>query len=214
MLNLCHTTVRSISGATNERLKQELEGTDLTGYDNIFIQSSTNNNCAPAAYRRTVVGLVNTVKAKAPDATLTISCVCPRDDTDRHRNKVSAYNREVHSVAQQFSLQCVDVESTFTQDDGTINTELFHPDRLHLSRRGRSALLKVINETVPILRTRSDNKGSGNNSYHTQSVQGQTARMRSKQVVCYNCGVPGHVKKDCRKQLNHHSILSTEMVTK
>ncbi len=35
---LSNTTVRSLSGATNERFKQELEGTDLTEYDNVVIQ--------------------------------------------------------------------------------------------------------------------------------------------------------------------------------
>lgn len=70
-----NTTVRSISGATNERFKQELEASDLSNYDNIIIQSSTNNRCSPPVYRKTVVALVKTARAKAPDAKLVLSCV-------------------------------------------------------------------------------------------------------------------------------------------
>lgn len=228
---LHNTTVRSIGGATNERLKQELEGTDLAQYDTIVIQASTNNSCPPATYRRSVTDLIKTVQSKAPSAKLTLSSVCPRGDRDK--DKVAAYNREVSASAEKYGVQCIQVESTFLLDDGTLDLSLFHGDRLHLNKKGTSALLKAIDAIIPILRSRrlhhvehrqhSDTSANHRPRHRPHSTQqrshsGTSANHRPRhgphsapghhrdagqhgQVICFHCGVPGHVQRTCRHKI-------------
>lgn len=117
-------------------------------------------------------------------------------------DKVTKYNQAVHSVAKQFNLQCIDVESAFLLDDGSIDTSLFHRDRLHLSPRGTSALLKTISAIVPILRRQQSKMNRGRQTRHhhhqSQSRHRHGARKSHSQVACYNCGVSGHVQQECR----------------
>lgn len=137
------------------------------------------------------------------------------------------YNQEVQAVAAEHGLKYVVLEPTFQLDDRSLNLSLYNRDRLHLSKKGTSALLKTIHQTVPILHSRLDKSNAGSKpqnqkpagphhsrKQHRQRCGSQhrdhagspsSQSSQGNQVICYSCGIPGHTQRVC-KHKNHEVV--------
>ena len=143
------TGVISIGGATNDRRENELKTKNLHHYKTVIVQCSTIDKSEPTEYHEGVSSLIQTVKQKAPNIRLILLTLCPR--SDRQHNKVPTYNRVLQEVAEEQNIQLIQIQYSFLNSDGSLNRSHCMKDGLHLSFRGTSVLLKVVNKQFPIL---------------------------------------------------------------
>ncbi|HWT05719.1 MAG TPA: GDSL-type esterase/lipase family protein, partial [Xanthomonadales bacterium] len=98
----------------------------------------TNNlaSATPEHIARGVAAIVDTVRAKLPDATVVLNALFPRGaPADPVCAKIAAVNARIAALADGTHVRWLDAGAGFVAADGTIAAALM-PDKLHPSAAG------------------------------------------------------------------------------
>ena len=171
--------VRTNRGARLPTIRNRLQAMDLRGVENVIVQAGGNDvdsgKGIPArdieAIENDFAEIINDVKQRSPRANVYLSTVLPRANVD-----VSEVNDTIQFVAREYGAIVIPCNEKIYD----IESDLYGSDRLHLSKKGTSVLVKMYNSYVPILK-------SAGNTMHT-----------TKSDWCYFCGEEGHISRNCR----------------
>jgi lysophospholipase L1-like esterase len=121
-----------------------LENGELDGVNPkvVVIQAGTNNvGRVPGSDEkvqdivRGIKAIVDTCRAKAPDATLILTAIFPRNDTATVWPEIVRINREIARLADGRRVRYLDVNDELADPDGTL-CDSMTTDKLHLSVKG------------------------------------------------------------------------------
>lgn len=132
-------------------LHGELDGTNARV---VVLMIGTNNlaTATPANVTRGVAAIVDTVRAKLPDAVVVLNALLPRGKPgDAVRAKLADVNARLAALADGDRVRWVDPGAAFVDSSGAIQLDLM-PDRLHPSPLGyevwASALRPLLGELL------------------------------------------------------------------
>ena len=90
------------------------------------------------------------VKNKFPHCKIFVCTICSRRDCD-----VNPVNNMIVQLAKEMNASIIDCYKPFVYGDGSPVHAYFHRDGIHLSQKGTSALITIINKTVNITKKNS-----------------------------------------------------------
>jgi lysophospholipase L1-like esterase len=109
----------------------------------IVIQAGTNNvGNAPgdaskiANITRGVQALVDTCRRKAPNATIILTAIFPRNDNVAVMPEINRINENLARVAQQSGIRFLDINSRLADGEGRLFPDVMNADNLHPSVKG------------------------------------------------------------------------------
>ena len=120
----------------------------------VVIHCGTNNigHDAPKEIANGVFSIGLTYKEKRPDVKVLITGLLPRDEGWSFRRdlliETNVYLKKLCSSDDAPDFYYMPPPSAFSQDDGTVDKELYYDDLLHLSEAGNNAFGKAIYEKL------------------------------------------------------------------
>ena len=112
----------------------------------------------------------------------------------RYGTHVQALNMILEDLCDN-NLQCIDHTKVFNNRHGYVKQQLFHPDGIHLSKKGTSTFLHNINTCATIMQQREAKTWycfyCGEGGHNKQTCRHKQA------VLCYSCGKYGHKEQLC-----------------
>ena len=164
--------MRTNRGAKLSGIKSKLHQTAVEDYSHIIVHAGGNDASSRReidAVEHDAVEIIKNIKDRSPTTKVYFSEVLPRRDVD-----VSYVNNTLRYVCDEYGGLFISNKSVFKKVDNVH----YWKDGIHLSDKGTSALLKQMNNEVPILRGKGAQRDNRNSSF-------------SQSVACYFCGEHG-----------------------
>ncbi|XP_053384722.1 uncharacterized protein LOC128550211 [Mercenaria mercenaria] len=151
-----NTEIRTISGGkvrqVNARLRQWLVA-DL-GSVVIYIGGNdvASDEKEDSLYRQLEEG-IEAVRRDNPYCEIYICTVCPRTDCN-----VRELNKLLVKLSENTDVNLIQSYDKFVYGDGSTIQDYYHPDGIHLNKKGTSILVKTIDKSIRIVRKSSGNR--------------------------------------------------------
>jgi lysophospholipase L1-like esterase len=143
-----------IGGDRTQHVLWRIENGELEGHKPkaVVLMIGTNNSATDPAdgTARGVTNIVNTLKAKLPEAKILLLAVFPRGETPMNnpgRAKNDAVNAIIKGLHDGQTVHYLDIGAKFLTADGTLTREVM-PDLLHLSAKGYQIWADAIAEPL------------------------------------------------------------------
>ena len=220
--DLENTEVTAMSGGCIQDVSHKLE-TQMKNkkFENIVFVVG-GNDCQSPREVTTILDGFNSliVKGKSISEHVVVSSVFPRKGGPELQDKIDEVNNKLSNLCENSSCKYINQDCTFKVLDGTRN-DVLYKDNVHLNKSGVCKMLsnlgiefKEKSYAQAVLRGRSSNSlhehqpSSGNRAWgqkqqHLESRtwrnMKQTSSYRTReQPTCHFCGIPGHMKDQCR----------------
>lgn len=174
-----HTTVKTYRGANTSHIRYHLENSNLNEFRNFIIQVGGNDasqNRDPELIECEFVNMIQIIRGTVPKAKIILSECTPRCDVN-----VNYVNSIIRRVANDYSVHVLQTNRRFMNKNGRMDYSLMSRDGIHLTSKGTATLLKLYNDTIPVLKENPTNESK-----------------RGTQYTCFNCGEAGHSMRSCR----------------
>ena len=207
-----------ISGATVEKVSDQISVYDLKNFDTVIISVGGNDVSDSAdieLVEETYDKLIQFIKTANPGISIVLCTACPRKDCD-----VTELNDIIKTLSVEHSTEIVEMVQYFCDTDGNPTFRYYDTDRIHLSHAGIHRLLDSIEkscETVILVddfqkcvygrparkpRGHTQNRNKQNKGPRAQRPQGhgrqQNGQRRSTNRSCAKCGESNHSTFECR----------------
>jgi len=190
---LFKTDIQTLRGAKINSITERIMNTDLTKYNQIIILVGGNDASdgrSLSQIRTDFESLLYAARYCSPDTCkIIISGLPPRVDT-----RVKEINDLIIDLCEDFNLQYIPQYTSFFLQNQDINLSLYHRDKIHLSGKGTSQLLRNINMYAPIFRHYNEEYCfyCGETGHMTQVCH------HGKQIECFRCHKFGHKQRLCQ----------------
>ena len=217
--NVANTTVTGISGANVKDVSKQLDiECNKVKYDNVIFVVGGNDCDSPQEEDNIIQDFNDLIcKGKAKCENVVVSSIFPRKSGPQIQNKIDSVNSKLSKACAEKSCKYVNQDGTFKLYDGTRNDSLYK-DNVHLNKKGKDKMLSnlgLIYQERTYAQVVSNNsrntKTIGNayprsgtvtdNTYHRLGNETYPHRRpdnKNNQPTCHFCGVPGHMKNQCR----------------
>ena len=220
--DLENTEVTAMSGGCIQDVSHKLE-TQMKNkkFENIVFVVG-GNDCQSPREVTTILDGFNSliVKGKSISEHVVVSSVFPRKGGPELQDKIDEVNNKLSNLCENSSCKYINQDCTFKVLDGTRN-DVLYKDNVHLNKSGVCKMLsnlgiefKEKSYAQAVLRGRSSNSlhehrpSSGNRAWgqKQQHLESRTWRnmkqtssyRKREQPTCHFCGIPGHMKDQCR----------------
>ena len=142
------TDVICLNGGTTKTVKEHIDNIDCQ-YEHITLAVGENDyNTKPAVSPANVVAsyhhLLDTAKAKA--ASVSVSSICPRLNSEPTRDTVESINAGLQVIcSEKDGVTFVDNTPSFMLADGSLNDGYYLADGIHITRTATNKLAKNMN---------------------------------------------------------------------
>jgi lysophospholipase L1-like esterase len=206
-----------ISGAHVPRIKAEIRSKKHKNkYQQVCVVVGGNDVESPKEIDA-IINDFDELISETKDASehVTIASIFPRKGGPMLQDKIDETNVKLAELCLQKSCKFVDTNGSFKMLDGKRNDALYKKDGVHLNKQGNEKLLSnlglvysektyadiVTNKASPIKlksRTSTHQSSSQTEDWQTVSNRRYKEHTRSKEPRCFFCGIPGHMKQQCR----------------
>ena len=121
--------------------------------------------------------MIQIIRRTVPNAKIFLSECTPRRDVN-----VNYVNSIIRRVANDYSVNVLQTNRRFMNENGRIDYLLMWRDGIHLTSKGTATLLKLY-DAIPVLKENPTNENK-----------------RRTQNTCFNCGEAGHSTHSCRQE--------------
>jgi lysophospholipase L1-like esterase len=109
----------------------------LAGTNNVGRTAAPGGDDAKAAdIARGIKALVDTMRAKAPDATLILMAIFPRNDNIAVMPTINKINENIAKLADGRKIRFLNINSKLADKDGRLHPGMMNPDGLHPAVQG------------------------------------------------------------------------------
>lgn len=142
---------------TTENVLWRLDHTDFSGVQPklAIVQIGTNNLAvdSPAAISQGIAAIVDRLRQDLPGTKILLLGILPRGQAPNDALWQSAVqtNQSASLLADNQTVFYLDLSSIFLRSDGTLNADLFLPDRLHPDAQGYEAWAAAMENEVATL---------------------------------------------------------------
>ncbi len=142
-----------ISGDRTEHVLWRLDNGNIDGINPklVVMMIGTNNISAGNTAEDIAAGIetiVQLLHKKLPETKILVLGIFPRDETpNQNREKIAAINKQIKALADNRSIDYLDIGSKFLRDDGKLSKDIM-PDFLHLSPTGYEIWAEAIEPNV------------------------------------------------------------------
>ena len=199
---LSNTYVKTLRGATVRHVHNTVREIDLTNVANVIVHVGTND-CSSTNYdinqlKTDFNELISHLKANIPGEVY-VSGLCPRLDDPQINIRVLETNE---MLKMTYSDYYIDNFKAFRCSYG-VDPSKFTTHGLHLNRYGTLALIKSINDVLPILPFRRKITEHSTNTVTYRHFCGENGHNRrncrhGQPVICWVCQLQGHKSKFCQ----------------
>ena len=123
------------------------------------------------------VNMIQIIRRTVPNAKIILSECTPQRDVN-----VNYVNSIMRRVANDYSVNVLQTNRRFMNENGCIDYSLMWRDGIHLTSKETATLLKLY-DAIPVLKENPTNENK-----------------RRTQNTCFNCGEAGHSTRSCRQE--------------
>lgn len=191
---LTNTDVCTNRGATIDKLIDILQKKDLSQYKTVIVHIGGNDfhngDSLNIIYEKYESLLCQLRVMCQPDTVIMVSGIPPRYGVNVH-----GLNMMLDELCENLNLQFIDHNHHFYDQNGSVNSHLFHADGIHLTNKGTSAFLRSVNDHVKILKRKPVTEWYCSNC--GESGHNVNTCKHGQKVLCFTCNNYGHKEKFC-----------------
>ena len=142
-------TVSTNRGAGTQHILTKLTTMDLKPYQNVVVYIGGNDISSNKSEEQSARNLRNIIEhvIGQQGCKLYLCTLCPRKDAD-----VVPINDYIKQLAEMYGIQLINIYSSFVYENGKTVKGQYLRDEIHLNRTGSSILVRVINNSVQIIK--------------------------------------------------------------
>ncbi|QTE67052.1 hypothetical protein JNO48_07410 [Clostridiales bacterium] len=140
---------RGIDGDTTEGLLNRLDEILSHNPRKIFLMIGINDLIRDIPYERTIQNyrmIIEQILLELPECRIYIQSILP--STIVSDEKIERINADMRTISEEYGTKYLDVYKLFFNDNGERKDELLASDGLHLSEKGYSVWIKMIQDYV------------------------------------------------------------------